>query len=95
LADDLDELAVRYARLFNDSVAIAHDAVAESARTGRIEGAAEERKRARKARRARKKATVASAPAPVLDVDRPVRDVTTTALLRVVGQRVGRRLRRG
>jgi hypothetical protein len=95
LADDLDELAVRYARLFNDSVAIAHDAVAESARTGRIEGAAEERKRVRKARRARRKATVASTPAPVLDVDRPVRDVTTTALLRVVAERVGRRLRRG
>lgn len=92
---DLGEIAVRYERLFTDSVAIAHDAVEEGARAARSEGAAEARK---KIRRARKKAAAAAtaevSSGSATGEDRAVRDVASRALMLVVAGRVGRSVRR-
>lgn len=96
-AEHLDEIALHYEQLFTDSVAIAHDAVEGNARTARTEGAAEARKKIRRARRkaAAETGSGPSAPAgPATGDDRAVRDVESRALLRVVAGRVRRGVRR-
>ncbi len=90
----LDRTSLDYELLFTDAAAVAHDAMQESLHVGRRQGAEEARKQMQRRRRERAR-TKAAPSAPAAVPDRPVRDVTSTELLRVVGGRVRRRLRRG
>lgn len=81
---DLDDLGVRYSRLFSEAAAISHDATEEAKDDARRAGAREARRRAAKQHEGE---------LPL--EDRPLRDVSGRDLLRAAGARATRRIRRG
>ncbi|MFC4783168.1 sulfotransferase family protein [Nocardioides sp. MAHUQ-72] len=82
---DLDELSCRYQRLLSEAAAISHDSIGEAVDQARRAGAEEERSRL----------GTSGATAPARDSRRIVEETGGRELLREVGARVRRRVRRG